>query len=445
MSLKTDACIMVMGRGVGLLLGLVSWGLINRELGPSGRGQYAEIITWVTMIALVSGMSIEKIVHHFAKRDIYEFPDALKGVLVLLLSSLLSMIGCSLFIGMTMLFPHFLSTSYTTSFHLFTMLVTTQLVANVALVFLRSIGDIKYCMITMVSQSLLQILVVLIASVFNALTLSFCLYMTLAVQILAIFFFIRALHQRGSLHLNISDRYFEIIGLIKKILIAGLKVHIATIAMFIALKFNQIMLMRWSGDVESGLYSTSLQFVAAVMMVPMAIQSAMYPRIIHNNDDYQVTELAMRFYVYGWSVVTLVLIACAPWAIRLYAGEAFASAAPALRILFVAYWFMQLSALAAPYLIKQGAFWFFSISGVVTAFVSVAANYLLIRNHGAIGAAYATLIATTMIFVMTMYFVRILSGRVMNICFLKKKDVLAVAHSISLVVSGLRRRTCQEV
>jgi O-antigen/teichoic acid export membrane protein len=443
MSLKADALMMIMGRGFGLVLGLVSWGLINRKLGPSARGQYAEIITWATLIMVVAGMSIDKIVHHFANREHYPISDTIKGIIVLSLSAILSIAGFTVFFVISLIHPEYIQLSGGIFILIIGMLVVAQIMSNSSLVFLRSVGDIKYCMFAMLSQSALQMILVLVGYKLDILTLKYCLFINVAVQLLALIFFAMALRKSGGVISMADLRNARPVILVKKMIYAGLRVHIATIATFIMLKLNQLMLVNMRGDAEAGFYAVSLQLVSAVMMVPMAIQSAMYPRVVHGKDDFYVTEKAMRFYVYGWSIITFILFMGAPWIISIYAGSEYASSAKPLKILLFAYWFMQLSALVSPYMIKKGAFWLYSLSGITLAMVSMFLNWVLIPIYGANGAAYATLISTAVIFTLSMIFIRVLSGKNMNILLLTKADISSIAQIIVSFYGQLRRRLPQ--
>ena len=67
--------------------------LINRALGPSGRGVLAEIQTWVHLFMVIFGLSIDTAVYHFSNRRRYKFDDSVRLTTVLVLNVVLSLLA----------------------------------------------------------------------------------------------------------------------------------------------------------------------------------------------------------------------------------------------------------------------------------------------------------------------------------------------------------------
>src|SRR3712207_1462392 len=75
---------------------VVSHAIINRTLGPEGRGDYAEITSWIAIFVAVFGLSIAPAIYHFSNETKYGYSRGeLMGTILGLWgsSSVLSAIG----------------------------------------------------------------------------------------------------------------------------------------------------------------------------------------------------------------------------------------------------------------------------------------------------------------------------------------------------------------
>jgi O-antigen/teichoic acid export membrane protein len=171
---------------------------------------------------------------------------------------------------------------------------------------------------------------------------------------------------------------------------AGLKQHVATISTFVYMKINQLILFRYCGEAETGIFSVSLAIALALMFLPQTFQTVLYPRVIHAEDDYEVTVRALRVGFYVWGLVVLGIMLLAKPILLVYGGASFLSSVNLLRILLVGVWFLPLSSFVAPYCVKIGAFNACSASAVILGLISIALNFVLIPKFAATGAALAT-------------------------------------------------------
>lgn len=55
--------------------GFVTAAMINRSLGPSTRGIYAEMQTWMGLFAVLFGFSMDTVIYHFANTSLYGTDD----------------------------------------------------------------------------------------------------------------------------------------------------------------------------------------------------------------------------------------------------------------------------------------------------------------------------------------------------------------------------------
>ncbi len=124
--------------------GFVSAALINRSLGPSMRGIYAEMQTWIGLFAVIFGISMDTAIYHFANKSLYGSDDKARFVTIFSLSLIYALSASIAMIVFSILFPGEISSE--TSRYLFLLsivLIATMLVGNLT-IFLQALGHIQY-------------------------------------------------------------------------------------------------------------------------------------------------------------------------------------------------------------------------------------------------------------------------------------------------------------
>lgn len=375
---------MLASRIVQMSAGLFMGALINRSLGPAGRGLYAEVLTWVTLFVMVFGLSMDTAIYHLANRAAYGEDDASRFVTILwlnLLYSLLAVLGLGLLVHF---WSHLVSATTAQHVYLLAVLILVTMLATNLLVFYQAAGNIKAAAVIGIVQFLVQSALIIAAFLGGFLTLPFIFWSMVIMQAAAVILLLGLAWQSRLMAGRFSLEMAKIIGS------AGLKQHVATICTFVYTKINQLILFRYCGEAATGIFSVSLAIALALMFIPQTFQAVLYPRVIHGEDDYEVTVRALRVGFYTWGLMVLGIMLLARPILLVYGGASFLSSVNLLRILMIGAWFLPLSSFVAPYCVKVGAFNACSASAVILGLISIALNYLLIPKFAALGAALAT-------------------------------------------------------
>jgi O-antigen/teichoic acid export membrane protein len=177
---------------------------------------------------------------------------------------------------------------------------------------------------------------------------------------------------------------------------------------------DSIMIAKFLGTVEVGLYSIAYKFTYAFQFVPLAFVASLYPSFAQNsNDPKNLAKLFERSIWYMAMVavpITLGLWLVAPEAVIL-AGTEYASASQVLRLLvfvllpiFLDFPIGSLLNAANRQTLKT------TIMGI-TMIVNVLLNFWLIPLLGIVGAAISALVSFSFMFLSGLLFVRqILKG-----------------------------------
>jgi O-antigen/teichoic acid export membrane protein len=396
---------MVSSKTVAMAAGFLTASLINRSLGPSGRGIYAEMQTWMGLFAVIFGMSMDTAIYHFANKSLYEADEKSKFFTTFLLSMIYGLLASAALAIFVYGWPEQVSSE--TSQHIFLLnilLVATILIGNLT-IFLQAIGDIKYSAIIGLVQGLTSVLVIGYAYRADLIDIKLVLISLLIVQAVTLLMLLDKFTKYNFLRGRFSK------NLAKGIIAAGLKQHVATIATFVYIKINQLIIFRYCGESETGIFAVPLSAALYLMFIPMTFQTVLYPRVIHATDDYEITIRSLRLGFYIWGVIILLMILFAKPILLLYAGKDFLPAISTFRILLITTWLLPLSSLVAPYCIKLGAFYAMSFSALLLGVISIVLNMLLIPSFLKIGAALATSITSLTGFCFSLILLRFLSKK----------------------------------
>jgi O-antigen/teichoic acid export membrane protein len=405
MSLKKNFVWLLAGRGISVSCIFLTGMVVNRALGPYYRGIFAEVQTWIGFFIVLFGLSLNSVIYHFSNRKRFGNDDKIRFAASTFLTLTLAILAAVFLTGYVLLKPqHFSNTAHTHIAVISGILIFTMLSTNWT-IFLQSLNHIKLSAYALAVPSLFNIAILYLAFVSKALNIGFLLLAMLLVQMLsaAVLFFMFS--KLALLHLRFSP--LLALDMVK----AGIKQHGATVATFFYTKINQLILFRYCGAEDTGYFSVSLTLAMAAMIIPMTFQNILYPRVIHATDDFEVTLRSLRVVFYGWGAAVIGMLFLAKPIIYLYGGSKFLPTVNNFRILSVAFLFLALSAITAPYVIKLGAFVLSSVSAVSLGIISIILNFILIPRYAAVGAAFATLCTCIAGFCLALFLIGYLSKR----------------------------------
>lgn len=381
-----------------MLAALLTGALINRSLAPFNRGIFAEIQIWIDLFIIIFGISMEVAIYHFANKTLYNYDDKTKLATIFFMTFVYSIIAVLALKYCVLYWPQKFSFALVNSLTLVTiLLVTTMLVTNLT-VFLQAAGNIKYSALIGILQALFNVLIIGYGYFLGIIDVRFVVERLVIIQIIALLLLFIVFFKSGLLLGRFS------MNMAKGMMIAGFKQHIGTISCFIYTKVNQLIVFRYCGEREAGIFAVSLNLAFSLIFIPEVFRTVLYPRIIHSNDDYDITIKSLRLGFYGWGAVVLCVILFAKPLLLIYAGKEFLPAINIFRIIMIGTWLLAVSSLFAPYFIKAGAFMFSSFLAATLGIISIALNIWLVPIFASTGAGIATAITCFTGFCMVLLF-----------------------------------------
>jgi O-antigen/teichoic acid export membrane protein len=384
---------------------LITGVLLNRALGPEGRGVFAEIQTWVMLFAVALGFSMDTAIYHFANRGIYgnDYSERFRTIFTIsLLYGLFAAVVLSIFMFMA---PERFSSEMLRFIPILGLIVLTTILTNHLRIFIQSMEDISFSALSTIVQGIANILIIATAYFVDYLNLTIVVVTLLIIQLVPLSMFISYFYRRQLFQGQFS------LKLAQRVIVAGLKQHVATVATFVYTKINQLIIFHCCGKSEAGIYAIALELTFIAIAIPGTFQTVLYPRVINANDDYEITVRSIRYGIYCWGACVLLIALFAKPLVLLYAGQNFISSVPIFRLLLISAWLLPVSSMLAPYYVKKGAFSFASFSALTLGVISICLNMLMVPSMGAKGAAVATSVSCLTGFIMVIAFLGVLSRK----------------------------------
>lgn len=403
--MKRNYIVMLSSKIALMVAALVTAGLINRSLGPELRGFLAEIQTWTALIVICFGFSMDTAIYHFSNRELYPGEDTDHLATVVCMTLVYASFASLFFF----LFIYYLpgSVSPTTLNYLLliiVLIVSTMFSSNLA-VFYQARGRMILSAIVGFSQAIINLFLIVFTYYIQLLDLKIILISLIIVQLVAVVVFVFA-GTKGQFFVGHCS-----LSLAKNMFLAGIKQHAATVSTFVYVKVNQLLVIRYCGETQSGLFAVSLSLITAAMIIPSTLQLVLYPRVIQAKDDFDITIFTLRAGLYGWGLIVLALFLLAKPIIFIYGGNEFMASVTPFRILLLTAWFLPLSSFIAPYVIKKGAFLLSSLSAILIGVISIILNFILIPRFSLYGAAWATAISSVVGFFIAVLLLALVARR----------------------------------
>ena len=283
----------LVNRAGSILAGLLAAAVLNRVLGASGRGVLAEIQTWIGLFSVLFGLSLDAAIYHYANRERYSIESGVRFVTTIGLSMAaggVATLGMMLFIWLR---PDQVSEQATAHVALMGALLILTVMATNMMILAQAIGLSRASAIGGLGNGVVYLLLIGQFFLTDHLDLTTALVAASVAQ--GISFAITAWLCLS----HVGAPFTFDFGLAKGLLFVGAKQHLATVATFGYTKVNQLIVYKYAGASEAGLFAVALSLAFAAQIVFGSFQSALYTRVANSKDDYEITIRSLRVMFFG--------------------------------------------------------------------------------------------------------------------------------------------------
>lgn len=210
--------------------------------------------------------------------------------------------------------------------------------------------------------------------------------------------------------------------LLRAMVAYGVKFYVSIMAGTIILRADLLIVNRFRGAAEAGVYGVASQFSFLLLMLPGVIATLLFPRVAAMND--QRGEFAVQVTRHTTLVMLITCTAAAGLAflLPLIYGAQFADATVQLLLLLPGIFLLGLESVLVQHFTGTGLpraipwFW------IVTVAFNIGLNLAVVPNFGARGAAVTSTLSYALIFLLVAVYFRLKTGRGMSETFILRVD-----------------------
>jgi O-antigen/teichoic acid export membrane protein len=371
----------------GLILALLSSVLINRALGPSGKGTYATLLTTAQLILLFATFGIGK----SATFHLANGADDKHRVIANLLSMTALVIMAS-WVGVSLLGLISPMANHYTGAHLMCigLLAAAQILQSAGTCILRGLKEFTACNLQNLIPSALFIALVVLAKTgvdLNPKLVITCRTLAILAVVPLIWLRLQAL---GFSVRPAFDRQLQ-----KRMLSYGIGLSLYSIFQNLNYRFDQLLIVNLAGLAEAGWYSTATSLAEIAWYLPIAISTVLFPvaAAMKGEDSARMVCKVCRWSLWIMAMAVAALVILSPWMVPLLYGEEFrptVSAINALAIGIVTNGFFQILGIHLAARKQLRTLTLITATGFV---LNLVLNLIWIPRWGIIGAGLASTVS----------------------------------------------------
>jgi O-antigen/teichoic acid export membrane protein len=173
---------------------------------------------------------------------------------------------------------------------------------------------------------------------------------------------------------------------------------ISGIVISVYMKIDQVMIKEMIDLEAVGQYAAAVRFSEAWYFIPTVIASSVFPAILNAkkiSEDIYYARLKNLYDLMVWIaiVIALPMTFWSDWVVSLLYGKQYAQASNVLMVHIWAGVFVFLGVANSKRLLSENLQIFSTINTTIGMVVNVFLNFILIKNYGVLGAAWATLVS----------------------------------------------------
>ena len=225
------------------------------------------------------------------------------------------------------------------------------------------------------------------------------------------------------------------LALLKRMLRYGLKFYICIFAGFIIFRLDLLIVNRFRGAQDAGVYAIASQFSFLLIMLPGVIASLLFPRVAARRDEAAGYAIEVTRHTSFVMMIVCLGAALASFALPLVYGRRFADATIQFLILLPGVFFISLESVLVQYFTGTGLpaiipwFW------VITVAFNLGLNLVFVPTFGARAAAISSTASYALIFILVaVYFGRQTGHNPLVVCAPRSVELRRLIRKIGAEV-----------
>jgi O-antigen/teichoic acid export membrane protein len=189
----------------------------------------------------------------------------------------------------------------------------------------------------------------------------------------------------------------------------GVRPWIAALFTWVTIRSGIFFVNYFRGTSEAGLFSVAQQISELLIIIPSVVGAILFPRVA-SGDSKDLTAKVLRTMNAFFLPLFLLLALLAEPIITLLFGAEFLASATALRIILPGAFLLGLEVIIAGDIAGRGYPWPVALLWIPVFVINSVGYILLVPSHGINGAALATTISYSIVFVYMTFYLRRMTG-----------------------------------
>lgn len=362
--------------------------LSARLLLPQGKGELTAIMLWPSLLAAMGSFGMVDAMTYFSAKNTNNLPKTFTSGLVIILTLSAGLVGTGYLILPVVLSGNSATVINTAKMYLAYIPINLVALSLIALI-LGRMKLLEYNLLrTFVHASFVAGMLILYS--FDQVTVRGFAGASLGANLSTLIIAIGLAFSHGWL------KWQPDILTMKKLLAYGLKVHMGSVASFLNLRLDQMVMSIFLQPITLGLYVVAVTVSAVALLGVNTVALLAFPYVASlgsSKDKWEAIGRFMRFGILLSLVAATALLWLTPWILRFFFGVAYLPATLPARILLFASIPLTCNVLFAAGFKALGYPLVASKAELVSLVVTGASLCILLPRYQAVGAAWASLLA----------------------------------------------------
>lgn len=405
-----------------LVIGFVSGIILARVLGPDGRGIFASLLVYPTIIVSLLSLGVTQAIVYFLGTKKYSDSEIIGVVLLLLL--ILSIVGVFLSI---IIFSFIKNPDFNQTLILLSSLsIPAQLTLNYSSGILVGKQQIsKYNKITSLAP-LFNFTLIALFVLFGGINVLGAVLAILLAQCLLALYALKLINRERALKI----RYLP--ELIKKTLSLGFVYAISSFILNLNYRADIIILQQLSNASEIGQYTIGVNFAELLWQLPAALGVVIFSYSANSKDSDKFSRDLVKIMRITFPIVLIgstILYFVSDYIIPFLYGKEYIPSIKMLKLLLPGIVIMSLFKIIDMDLAGKGKPYVTIAFFIPALLINVMLNFLLIPTYGGCGAAFASTISYCVAsFSILYYYLKINQLSARDIFILRKSDLNKITY-----------------
>lgn len=367
-------------------------------LGPAGRGDLLVVVLWSPVVALLAGLGLPQAHRYWMAKE----PDRVSSLFSNAIIYTVVVGGAALALA-ELIVPHLVgqrSPAVMTLVHIYLVNIPAALLLDLMLGLLEGSRRFGWAGAARAIFFGVQASGFLVLWLTHQLTVESASLVMIASQTSSMLLSLFAVRQQ--LRPAWQPSWIEW----RRSMNYGLRDYGGIVSDFTTMRLDQLMLGAMASSAAIGLYVIAVRLSEVTTMVAGALSDALLPEVAATRTGDGAGQLlgrSLRLTLYLHVILLVPLLVAAPFVLRKVFGESFLPAAPALRWLLIAAAVWSAGAIVISGLKGLGHPGLSTIARLASAVVTVVGLLVLLPRMGITGAAIASLIGYSVMFVVALF------------------------------------------